>query len=52
MPPGDVKRTYADISKAEELLGYTPDTSIEEGLREFTDWARDYYAEQLMTLSD
>ena len=27
MPPGDVKRTYADISKAEELLGYTPDTS-------------------------
>jgi len=43
MLPGDVKRTYADISKAKELLGYTPDTPIEEGLKKFADWVRQYY---------
>jgi nucleoside-diphosphate-sugar epimerase len=35
--PGDVKRTYADISKAQDLLGYTPDTPIDEGLQKFAD---------------
>jgi nucleoside-diphosphate-sugar epimerase len=44
--PGDVKRTYADISKAQELLGYTPDTPIEKGLRKFADWVTDYYADR------
>ncbi len=42
--PGDVKRTHADISKARELLGYEPDTPIEEGLQKFSNWAKDYYA--------
>ncbi|MCS4150740.1 NAD-dependent epimerase/dehydratase family protein [Salinibacter ruber] len=42
--PGDVERTYADISKARDLLGYEPDTPIEEGLRVFADWVKDYYA--------
>ena len=46
MPPGDVKRTYADISKAQELLGYSPDTPIEEGLRNFADWVKAYYADR------
>lgn len=36
--PGDVPRTYADISKAKRLLGYDPKTGIEEGLRKFHDW--------------
>ncbi|WP_118840560.1 NAD-dependent epimerase/dehydratase family protein [Salinibacter ruber] len=44
MPPGDVKRTYADISKARALLGYTPDTPIEDGLKQFADWVQQYYA--------
>jgi UDP-glucuronate 4-epimerase len=44
MPPGDVKRTYADISKAQELLGYTPETPIEDGLKRFADWVQQYYA--------
>jgi UDP-glucuronate 4-epimerase len=43
MPPGDVKRTYADIDKAKELLGWTPETSIEEGLEKFAEWVTDYY---------
>jgi hypothetical protein len=29
--PGDVKRTYADNSKARDLLGYEPDTPNEDG---------------------
>jgi nucleoside-diphosphate-sugar epimerase len=44
--PGDVKRTYADISKARELLGYQPDTPIEEGLHKFADWVTQYYADR------
>jgi len=44
--PGDVERTYADISKARELLEYEPDTPIEEGLQKFADWVKDYYADR------
>jgi len=44
MPSGDVKRTYADISKAQGLLGYEPDTSIKEGLQRFADWVQRHYA--------
>lgn len=29
---GDIKHSYADISKAEKILGYAPETSLEEGL--------------------
>ncbi|HEY6504888.1 MAG TPA: GDP-mannose 4,6-dehydratase [Chitinophagaceae bacterium] len=36
--PGDVPKTYADISKAKELLGYSPQTQIQEGLKKFYDW--------------
>ena len=36
--PGDVPRTYADISKAKRLLGYDPKTQIGDGLRKFHDW--------------
>lgn len=38
--PGDVERTYADISKARRLLGYRPETPIEEGIPRFVDWFR------------
>jgi UDP-glucuronate 4-epimerase len=36
--PGDVERTYADITKAERELGYKPKTTIEEGLAKFVEW--------------
>jgi UDP-glucuronate 4-epimerase len=36
--PGDVPRTFADISKARRLLGYDPQTQIEEGIRKFVSW--------------
>src|SRR5215207_7313172 len=36
--PGDVPQTFADISKARRLLGYDPQTPIEEGIRRFVQW--------------
>ena len=38
--PGDVPITYADVSKAERLLGYAPKVPIREGLRRFVAWYR------------
>ena len=39
--PGDVPQTYADITKARRLLGYNPQTQIEDGIRRFVEWFRD-----------
>jgi UDP-glucuronate 4-epimerase len=38
MQPGDVPLTFADISKARELLNYNPHTKIEQGIPKFTEW--------------
>lgn len=38
MQPGDVDRTYADISKAKKLLGYSPKFTFKEGIQKFIDW--------------
>lgn len=40
MQPGDVERTYADLAAIRRDFGFTPKTSIEEGLRRFADWYR------------
>jgi UDP-glucuronate 4-epimerase len=42
LQPGDVPQTYADISKARQLLGYDPHTQIEEGIRLFVEWFRSH----------
>jgi UDP-glucuronate 4-epimerase len=39
--PGDVPQTYADVTKARRLLGYDPQTPIEEGIRRFVEWFRE-----------
>ena len=36
--PGDVPLTYADIGKAQRLLGYQPTTKIGDGIPKFIDW--------------
>lgn len=36
--PGDVPHTFADISKARNLLGYDPSTQLHTGLEEFYTW--------------
>ena len=38
--PGDVPITYADISKAQIDLNYSPQTPIEVGIKKFVDWYR------------
>ncbi len=45
MQAGDVSRTYADITKAVNLIGYQPQTLINEGLDAFVDWYNEYYQE-------
>src|SRR5206468_1310771 len=37
---GDVKDSQADITKAQQLLGYRPIVTLEEGLRQTLDWCR------------
>jgi UDP-glucose 4-epimerase len=37
----DAEHTHADISKARELLGYEPTTTIREGVEQFTEWYRE-----------
>ena len=41
LQPGDVPRTFADITKARSLLGYNPRTQIEEGMGKFIEWFRE-----------
>ncbi|MGA1873777.1 MAG: NAD-dependent epimerase [Thermoplasmatota archaeon] len=41
--PGDVPKTYADIDKTMEKLGWQPTTSIEAGIRKFIEWYREYF---------
>ncbi len=42
--PGDAPVTYADLDDLEAAVGFRPATPIEEGLRRFVAWYRDYYA--------
>lgn len=42
MPPADVERTYADIDLAARDLGFSPATSLEEGIPLFVEWFRGY----------
>lgn len=38
LQPGDVPRTWADTTKARDLLGYNPKVVLEEGLKTFLNW--------------
>ena len=40
--PGDVPMTFAAVNKAQELLGYAPDTPLDVGLKEFVNWLSEY----------
>lgn len=43
MQPGDVTRTFADISKLRELTGYEPRVSLEAGIPRFVEWYRAFH---------
>jgi UDP-glucuronate 4-epimerase len=40
MQPGDVNRTFADVTKAKRLLGYEPTTPVEVGIPRFVEWMK------------
>lgn len=43
LQPGDVPDTYADVDDLVRDVGYKPATSVEEGVRRFVEWYREYY---------
>jgi len=43
MQPGDVPDTYADVSALETDVGYKPTTPVEQGVRQFIEWYKDFY---------
>lgn len=43
MQMGDVHATFADISRLEKATGFRPHTPVEEGVRRFVEWYRDFY---------
>ncbi|NKI31204.1 NAD-dependent epimerase/dehydratase family protein [Croceivirga thetidis] len=42
MQPGDVKMTFADTKKLADCIEYRPNTSLEDGLRTFVTWFKNY----------
>jgi len=43
MQPGDVYKTYADVSGLQKDFGYSPNTPLEKGIGEFVKWYRSFY---------
>lgn len=43
MQPGDVESTFADMTEFRRDFGFSPTTTIEEGIHNFVRWFRDYH---------
>lgn len=43
MQPGDVLETSADTEALYKAIGFKPQTGVEEGVKNFVDWYRDFY---------
>lgn len=43
LQPGDVPDTFADVDDLIADVGYKPDTPVEEGIRAFVRWYKEYY---------
>jgi UDP-glucuronate 4-epimerase len=41
-PAGDVRETYADVTRAARDFGFRPSTTLEEGIPRFVEWFREY----------
>jgi UDP-glucuronate 4-epimerase len=42
MQPGEAKATLAEVGKARQLLGFNPSTLLDEGVRHFVRWYKEY----------
>jgi UDP-glucuronate 4-epimerase len=43
MPHGDVTETFAEVGDLMRDVGFRPQTSLEDGIRDFVAWYRDYW---------
>jgi UDP-glucuronate 4-epimerase len=43
LQPGDVISTWADVSKLDNLVGYSPKTLIQDGTNKFAKWYKSYF---------
>ena len=43
MQPGDVPRTFADVSGLEADVDYKPATMVQDGIERFIEWYKEYY---------
>jgi UDP-glucuronate 4-epimerase len=41
--PGDVPATWADVDALRDAVGFTPATPVEDGVRRFVAWYREFY---------
>ena len=41
--PGDVQDTFADVSDLSVNFGYKPSTNIQQGIKNFVKWYKEYY---------
>jgi UDP-glucuronate 4-epimerase len=44
MQPGDVLATSADTTALYNAIGFKPQTGVDEGVRRFVDWYRNFYS--------
>lgn len=49
MQAGDVPRTWADISRAQQELGYQPTTPFDVGIHKFAEWYKDWHTQTVVT---
>ena len=42
MQPGDVLKTFADVSELEQNFDYHPSTTIRDGVNKFVEWFSSY----------
>ena len=45
MQSGDVYNTFADVSALESCINYRPSTSLDDGIKKFVNWYKQYYGE-------
>jgi UDP-glucuronate 4-epimerase len=43
MQQGDVEETFADIDDLSKITGFSPKTTLSNGLGKFVDWYKKYY---------
>ncbi len=45
LQPGDVLETSADTKALHDVIGFKPQTTVKDGVKNFVDWYRDFYKE-------